>query len=356
MYCNKCGRKIDEQTRRCDYCESVSDTNVHKSSQNTGLFWMLRIFAVLCAVVSLSCGISYFLEPVSIETIDTLSIVSNNLQNGGHATADEQYHYYFNETGLVRAEIDNDLMPETIYQTDNFFGLDRNWVYAYSDKIFFADTERIYCRTAEDVYSGIRANEMFRFFFAEDPKTYYCGSQTEPYPLTYNDVQIANIPAETVCQYGLKLYIFSGDVTNGVENTKIGLWQVDLDGGNPTQLLDFCPEYFVVWGEQAFFTNGEKVYVSNADGTDPQLLQNISVSGGLNVDEKYIYYVDAESGAIFRTNKNGKNSKRLTLEDCSSIVILDNWMYYLRWESGATHLCRMNLDDLDEQIVVENWD
>lgn len=37
-------------------------------------------------------------------------------------------------------------------------------------------------------------------------------------------------------------------------------------------------------------------------------------------------------------------------------MILDDWMYYLRWESGAMHLCRMNLDDLDEQIVVENWD
>lgn len=355
MYCNKCGKVIDEQIGYCSCCESASS---NKKPRKSAIVWAVRIIAILCLVGSLFCGISYYREPITIETIDTLGIVSNNLQNGGYVSGDSQYHYYFDETGLVRAEADNNLQSETIYQTNNIFGLNRNWVYVYSNNVFFADTDRVYYKAQDDSFSGITGNGMFECFFAETPTAHYVGtygSQTGKYPLMYCGVQIADIPAERLCQYGLKLYVFSGEVTNGLDNDRIGLWQVDLDGGNPTQLLDFCPEYFVVWGEQAFFTNGEKLYISNVDGSNAQHLPDISVSGGLNVDSNYIYYVEAETGAIVRINKNGKNRKQLTQDNCSSIIILDNWMYYLRRIDGNTHLCRMDLQDLDEQIVVENW-
>lgn len=359
MYCSICGQKIDEHTKYCKHCNVVQqDTPVKNETRwlYKRLVLILRIISVLCIFISVFLAISYFAEPAIIEKIDTLSIVSNNLQNGGYASCDDQYHYYFDQSGLIRAEINNELSPEAIYITDNFFGLNNNWLYAYCGNVFFADTGYIYYKASNDEVSGIRRNEMFRSFFAEHPQSYYLGSQTEPYPLTYNDVEIASIPAEGVYQYGLNLYIFSGDVTNGVDNPKPGLWQADLDGGNLTQVLDFCPGYFVVWGEQAFFTNGEKLYISNVDGTNAKLVPNVNVFGGLNVDAEHIYYVDAESRGIFRIDKNGKNSKQLTEENCSSIAILGEWMYYLRHNSGETHLCRMHLKDLKEQIVVKNWD
>lgn len=353
MYCNKCGKVIDEQTGHCSCCENAGS---NKKPIKSAIVWAVRIIAILCLAGALFCGISYYREPVTIETIDTLSIVSNNLQNGGYVSGDSQYHYYFDETGLVRAEADNNLQPETIYQTNNFFGLNRNWVYAYSNNVFFADTDRIYCRTAEDAVSGITENNLIGIpFFAESPQSYYSGTNAKLGALTYNDINIAEVPTNFVCQYGLNLYVFSGSKQEGTDNTIVGLWQTDLDGGNATRLLDFCPEYFVVWGEQAFFTNGEKLYTSNLDGTEAHQFEGIDVWGGLNVDSEYVYYVEEESRAIFRINKDGKNRKQLTQDNCSSIIILDNWMYYLRRIDDNTHLCRMDLQDLDEQIVVENW-
>lgn len=360
MYCSYCGKENPEGTLYCAHCgnriaENSNDRRGAQKSKAT-MRLVLLILAGVLFVSSIISGVSFFSKPVYKEQIDTISIASNNLQNGGYATSDNEYYYFFRDSNYVKAPVGMPTETEIVADTNSVFQIDYNWTYYYCGSLFFADTDSIRCVDESGKVETIERREMFQSFFAEHPRTYYLGDSSSPTSsLKYNGSKITELPANRLYRYGVNLYVFSDKVPNGLDNPKTGLWRLNLDGSNPEQLLDYCPEYFVVWDDQAFFTNGEKLYVSDLDCKNIKQLDGISVSYGVNVDDEYIYYINSEDGALYRANKDGSGRKIIVMEQCSSIILLDDWIFYLQHEGPNRHLCMVKKDGSDNNVVVPNW-
>ena len=116
-----------------------------------------------------------------------------------------------------------------------------------------------------------------------------------------------------------------------------------------------------------YFSNpsdGGKLYSMDADGKNLKKLTNDRATY-INVDDNYIYYIRNNSGsnldfnfvafhrnALVRVDHNGKNLLLLDTEPCLYASLLGNYIYYIHYdELNASTLYKVRIDGEDLQQV-----
>lgn len=195
--------------------------------------------------------------------------------------------------------------------------------------------------------SGVETDLNFSMFtencFQTDGKNYYVTGQEDEEPGIYSirigntkkTKQISDIHPTKLLMYKDYIYVLSGfNTINEVPNENYGTWRIDKDGKNKIDLMGFCPNYMVFSGDMIFYTDKEGTICSMAlDGSKQEIYEGTYVNGGLNVSEEYVFYITYDSegynNVIHRMDKDGENDIVLTHDDCSSINIAGDWIYYI---------------------------
>ena len=138
-------------------------------------------------------------------------------------------------------------------------------------------------------------------------------------------------------------------------NENYGVWRMDKKGKNSSLLLEFCPKYFVIYGDTIYYTDewGD-ICSMNLDGTDQKTCGG-STNRGLNVSEEYVFYIDEGDHSIVRMDRDGSNKTLLNDNRCEDLNIIDNWLFY-RNEDDDYQLYRMSFDGnyncpISEEVV-----
>ena len=145
------------------------------------------------------------------------------------------------------------------------------------------------------------------------------------------------------------IYIQSGfSSINEMSNENLGTWRINKDGKNKIDLMGFCPSYMVFSGDRIFYTNEDSTICSmSLDGSDEQIYEDTCVNGGLNVTDDYVFFIgqseDNYNNVIYRMDKDGGDITALTQDDCSSINIAGDWIYYVN-EDYDYDIYKMSFD------------
>lgn len=180
--------------------------------------------------------------------------------------------------------------------------------------------------------------------FQTDGKNYYVTGQGNSddsgvYSVSVSNekkkTQISDIHPTRLLMYKDYIYIQSGfSSINEMSNENLGTWRINKDGKNKIDLMGFCPSYMVFSGDRIFYTNEDSTICSmSLDGSDEQIYEDTCVNGGLNVTDDYVFFIgqseDNYNNVIYRMDKDGGDITALTQDDCSSINIAGDWIYYV---------------------------
>lgn len=341
MYCGNCGKEIENDVAFCPVCGSpIAEIGGKKKiidSRKAGK--LIAVVIAIAVVVIIACGglkvYSYFER---IPTEQQLQLAVNNYQNGGIVTTDGKWLYY-NDNGLCKVRLDDgskqtvvssEIMPEKMF-------------YA-GDSIFYYKFPGIFkTQSNSGVETNLNFNGSTENCFQTDGKNYYvtcvgnegAGIYSIKVGNKKKTKQISDIHPTELLMYSDYIYILSGfNSINDVPNENYGTWRIDKDGKNKIDLMGFCPSYMVFSDDMIFYTDKEGVICSMAlDGSGQEIYEDRYVSGGLNVSDEYVFYVsydsDGHNNVIRRMDKDGENDIVLTYDDCSSINIAGDWIYYI---------------------------
>jgi len=154
------------------------------------------------------------------------------------------------------------------------------------------------------------------------------------------------------------------------------LHKVSLDGKKKTKLSDDYPMYINVFDGWVYYLNyvpevienihgedmyisAEKIYRIKTDGTDKQLLAEVSRCGIVMVIDDYIYY-DAEqyyggdypSRTLFKMTLDGSEREEILL-DSYNINIDGEWIYYVDSSHELSDYYKIKLDGTETTKVAD---
>ncbi len=170
--------------------------------------------------------------------------------------------------------------------------------------------------------------------------------------------KISDLYATKLILQGQYLYVASGNLNwNGEDVCQDGMWRMDLDGGNPIQILNASPRYFLVSENQLYVVEEEDcIYSMNLDGTERKVLREAYIDAdmgvtSINIADNYIFYRYAENGTLHRVNTDGTNDIQLNDCDSTNIVIAGDWVIYLNGDDWNYY--KMHFDGSNHSLISE---
>lgn len=397
MFCMNCGSQIPDRSEFCPYCgkkaingdvAAPGHNSAPKPKKKSAVKMLLLLFTIVSFACTAAFGVLYFIgnsdkgnsaegnpaegnpaegNPAAGEQrdnrIDMLSVISNNLQNGGCVAESSEYIFFFGEDGIHRIAKENG--EEYIYGTTVPVP-SSSWLYWYGDRLFWYNGMSFY-------YSDFNFEKAIcissppvpnRIFSEADGPVYY--SYLSNYPTLYmrmqmeeNDegTEIASIPVSSIYRYDSHIYIISQrTIVNNHENALAGLWRVELDGSDPVKLMDEVPEKYLIYGDHAYYVIKNEVFICNPDGSDAKPIPGINVGNSINIYEDHLYYINRQDHCLYRINTNGEDNTIIAEGDCNNIQIIDGWIYYSKMSGTfSKSLYRVKPDGTDNQVVLYEW-
>lgn len=277
-----------------------------------------------------------------------------NIINEGLVCSDNNYIYYSNITSdegkLYRINSDG---SEKIKLSDD---INTKYINVMEDSIYYASTNCIYklhlTSKQKKIIDKVNIDENiyelniigdYAFYSTDVPKSslYKMNLLTnERYTLCDDSPMFINILEE----YIIYLAEFNNDTC---------IYKMNFDGSKKTKIID----------DDAWYINNinnDLYYASDNDsGHLYKLTEKNSVFkiydhrvSHINNDTDYLYFSNAnEYGALYKFNIESLKSEILEDEFTSNILLIDDYIYYVRFKDENNTLCRMRKDGTDKQII-----
>ncbi len=352
MFCGNCGNEMESGSAFCPVCGLPVETSNKKGVDSKKVGKLIAItVTVVAIVIVVTVGLKVYSRIKSKPTEQQLELAVNNYQNGGVVTTDGKWLYY-NDNGLCKVLL-KDGSKQTSVSDE-----------VIPDKMFYAGNSIFYYRFPGIYKTQIgkwKENDLKFSVFSEDcfqtdGKNYYVTGQGNSGDGVYSvsisnekKTQISDIHPTRILMYKDYIYIQSGFTSiNDMPNENFGTWRIDKDGKNRIALMGFCPSYMVFSDNRIFYTNEEGTICSmSLDGSDEEIYEDAHVNGGLNVTDDYIFFIgqndDKDKNVIYRMDKEGDDKTVLNQDDCSSINIAGDWIYYVN-EDYDYDIYKMSFD------------
>ena len=337
MFCGNCGNEIESGSTFCPICGSTVEEKKGVDSKKVGNLIGILITVVTMIIIA-TVGLKIYSYIKNKPTDQQMELAVNNYQNGGIVTTDGKWLYY-NDKGLCKVllkdgskqtSVSNEITPDKMFYAGN--------------NIFYYRFPGIYkAQAGKWKEVDLKFSVFTEDCFQTDGKNYYITGQENSEDGVYSvrvsnekkKTQISDIHPTRILMYKDYIYIQSGfSSINNMTNENFGTWRIDKDGKNKIDLMGFCPSYMVFSGNKIFYTNEEGTICSVLlDGSDEQIYENTHVNGGLNVTDDYVFFIgqndDNYNNVIYRMDKDGGNITVLAQDNCSSINIAGDWIYYV---------------------------
>ena len=354
MFCGNCGNEVESGAAFCPVCGSPVEASNKKGVDSKKVGKLIAIIvAVIAVVIVATVGLKVYSYIKSKPTDKQLELAVNNYQNGGIVTTDGKWLYY-NDNGLCKV-----LLKDGSKQTSVSDEVTPEKMFYAGNSIFYYKFPGIYKAQADKwKENDLKLSVFTEDCFQTDGKNYYVTGQGNSDDIVVYSVSVSNEKKRTqisdihptrLLMYKDYIYIQSGfDSINDMPNENFGTWRISKDGKNKIDLMGFCPSYMVFSGDRIFYTNEDRVICSmSLDGSDEQIYEDTCVNGGLNVTDDYVFFIgqseDNYNNVIYRMDKDGGDITALTQDDCSSINIAGDWIYYVN-EDYDYDIYKMSFD------------
>lgn len=337
MFCRNCGKEIKDSAAFCPECGtrvvSVSKAPVKIEDERLRkIVGICAAFTVLVVIVTFVVKIHGHMAAIPSE--EEIRAAANNLQNGGIIASDGKWLYY-NDSGLCKERLSDgkkqSVISGNIEPEEMFFVGDSLYYYTLSGYRKIHGKSNI----GADLGYGVFTEQCLQ----TDGKNYYVtgfgnyedgGIYTAKVKNTEKHSKISDIFPTCLLLNGDYLYAISGYGTiNGEENRNYGTWRMDKDGKNQILLLNFCPRYMVFSDDTIYYTDEDNALCSmRLDGLEKRVYDETYVGNGLNVSEDYVFYVNKDTGTIWRMNKDGSRKTELNQNRSEDINIAGTWLFY----------------------------
>ncbi len=338
-FCGKCGTPIDPNTGICPNCNKKVD-DIQNNKRRISPIKLLKFAIPAIAVLLIICIVSSIITSIGLKISDKDRVIfANNMENASYATYDGKYLYY-----LVIGPSDDGKSHEYIYRIKLPDGKAKKIAeFSFSPDSLYVDKKTIHYensfasgtinrKNGENTYIDAEGFNQSNTIYIND-KCYYFKTEEDGYGVYIGKEygkgeKVSDIVVSRAYPCGEYIYLFSSYTKyDNKENTNFGTWRMKLDGSELTQVLRFCPEYFVSDGEKLYFkSDDEFLVISNLDGTN-QERTTTQIGNGLNVKDGIIYFEDYEETGIYSMTESPL--KELVVSgDVTGIVLADDYLVY----------------------------
>ncbi len=335
MYCGNCGKEIENGSAFCPECGAKIEA-VHNASlkgDNPKVKKMVRLIIPIVAIIVVAfVGIKIFSYVQSIPSEEEIQMVANNMQNGALVASDGTWIYY-NDSGLCKMRL-KDGSRQSVVSSD-----------IYAEHMFYIGNNLYYYSfPGYYVLDGTVGEDLGFSTFTEnciqsDGKKFYVtgssnyedgGVYSTKVGNTEKGTKLSDIHPTRLLLQGDYLYVVSGfSSINDLLNENYGTWRMNTNGKDLISIFDYCPRYLVFSGDKMYYTNEDKTICSaSLDGSNEIVFEGAVVSGGLNVSEDYIFYIDRDTQTVYRMDKDGDNKTELNSDRSGYLNIIGEWIFY----------------------------
>lgn len=312
-------------------------------------------------------------------------IASNNIQNNVHFASDGEYLFcgdwddgmntfpYIYKVSMddfsVELKYDVKMSYGAEFNPENVFCVDNTLYYynAFSDILIKLNTDMLEKMELpfSETYNCIQTDGTY--YFVSDWSFFFdhgiyrvdvADINEETKNQKSHFTKISDIYASKLILQGDYLYVWSRAATiNDVENENVGVWRMDLDGGNPICIMDYVPEFLLVSESRIYSVEGDNcVYSMDLDGLNRHVLPEVSIDAKLattsiNITDDYIFYSHKEDGTLHRTNIDGTNDVQMNMCESGEIAVCGEWIIYLNEEEHNYY--KMHVDGTCHCLISE---
>lgn len=320
MYCNKCGKEIDDGVKFCTYCgnsvalERTSKTEAQpKNKVNT-----VMILMIVVIIVGVLFIINLFTSDRTETTENINGVVSENT--------------FLDESNDTSMDVKIDVPVE--WDSNSSINANAAESIAFTGKkYYYVNAGSLHCakNKSSDLKQVNNVPNMMRNLNIVDKKLYYS-----------ND--------DGICVY-------------------------DTKSEKETVLSDMIPDFICVYKDYIYCTVESEtsenslensIYRMKLDGSDSVCIKAdyIDSLSSLTIYNDYIFFVDSKEQNLNRMTLDGQQCEIIVqgeLSDLNSVYIVDGYIYYcrvvdtFRWGSSDCRLYRSKLDGTEEtQITFVN--
>lgn len=356
-FCGKCGSPIDVNTGVCPNCNvSIDAKAVPKKPLK-----LLKFVVPAVALVLIVCIISAIITNINLKISDEDKIIfANNMENASYATYDGKHLYY-----VVVGPSDDGNSHEYIYRMKLPVGKTKEIAeFSFFPEAMYVDGDTIHYENGFASGTISRKNGKNTYIDADgfneentiyfNDKCYYFRTEEEGYGIYIGEKfgegkKVSDVVVTRAYPCGEYIYLFSSYSSyDNIENTNFGTWRMKLDGSELTQILDYCPEYFVSDGNKLYFKSKEHfLIISDLDGKN-QERTSTQIGDGLNVKDGVIYFEDyAETGIYIMTESPLKDL--VVSGDVTGIVLAGDYIVYY----SNKNICVATIDGSNIKTISE---
>jgi len=127
-----------------------------------------------------------------------------------------------------------------------------------------------------------------------------------------------------------------------------GIYKAKLSDPQPEKVVEGKAELLQVSGDAMYYVTDGVILSSSLDGKTTDF-EPVIGADNLVVAEEEIYYMDAESGAVFMCDSDGGSKSEVFAGPVEMFAISGGKLYYI--DAGNGHLMRTALDGENETVV-----
>lgn len=348
-FCGKCGCETDKKTGLCTNCDAAALEGVKESNAKKKISKKLIILPIILVsmIAIIIAGLSPMMHIIKRPSAEDNILYTNNAVNGNYAVVVDNELWYLSEPeseyiinkmklpdNKSKEIITTDFFPEDLYVSGNKIYFNTGFMSGSIDSI----------NSKLESTDGSSLNTVMPYYY--DGYCYYEyleKSGEHGLFVGKNETtgkKIIDVPPTRIIPFGKYVFFISeAGEYNNIENSWFGMWRMDKNGDNLTQILDYCPKYLVSDGNLIYYTN-ENDYLVSAD-MDGNIIKNydIHISNGLNVKDGIIYYSDFNDEGIFSLDKNGEE-KKIISGIVQGIILSDDYIVYF----NGNEICCAEMD------------
>lgn len=373
-YCQSCGAKLSTAEKFCSHCGAKcieSRIPSHKSGggkyyrrRKSKLPWITISFVVvvLAAAISIFAGrrisrrsvqdiqhsiqstdshgriSSHINKDATKFPIEAIQNVTNNMQNVN--TACDGEWLYHGSAGLNKIPLASEGSPIKVLEQ-------------YTPGMMFCLGNRLYMSINSGSFSYVPLDDLNAEpvclvagsdCFQTDGEYYYVDRPANMYakkgvyrakvdnPTEYElifDMEPTRLWLQGEYLYVVNAYGYVYDENkNLIPNADLGVWRIDLDGGNPIRISEKTSNYMIFGNNRIYWQDDDySLYSTALDGTDRKDF-GVKFDFSLNVTNKYIFYLDKNGSTLCRMDLNGENNICLVRHRCSYFGLWGDWLVY----------------------------
>lgn len=366
-YCQSCGSDLQDTAKFCSSCGAKCEeqhlptrTSRHGKyyrKKKSKLPWLIiALVVILITTVGISgykktCNLAQDMQQAIISNdslaqslpypskasdkypIEVIQSITNNLQNT-YTGCDGQW-LYDGSAGLNKIPLTSEGRPIKIFEEYT-----PGAMFCLGDKLYMSIGSRNFSyvpldNLAADPICPVGEASCFQtdgiYYYVDFPANY--NAEKGVYRVSVENPKeyeflFEALPTKLLLQ-GDYLYVVSAyGKINGVDNPYYGTWRIDLDGGNPILITDNNSNYMIFGNDRIYWQDDDySLYSTALDGTD-RIDFGVKFDHSLNVNDKYIFYLDQGTHYLYRMDLDGQNSTCLVRNRCSDFGLWGDWIVY----------------------------